>query len=759
LLSPLNHGFSIAPPAIFCYLLKEYSAEVQTVFSGIGLDISGSHLLAIVASLLVAVGIAYWTYRRTNPPLPRGLKILLFALRAMAIGLLAFVLLEPILSLVWRRMEEPVVALLVDTSVSMSISEGPRSRLAQAQGFLGSSALEEISSQNRLQTYCFAEDLTSWGEDSLRAEGLATDMARALEGVKAELSEENLSAVVILTDGANNLGRNPAHLAGLFGLPIYPVGVGSADPRRDISLKEVQVNEVVYVDSRVPVEVTIQSQGLEGVTVPLVLSDGRESLDSKQVTLGGEGREQKVQLEFIPREVGIKRLGLSIPLQDGELAAENNQRDLSVKVLQSKIRVLLVWGSPSWDFAFLRRSLERDPNVQLTPLAMKKGTGYFLSAFPQSESQLLKHDVVILGDLSVERLGALQQEWLYRFVAEGGRGMLLLGGPGFRFGPGSPLLDLLPWNITAGRVKVVEDRFSAQLTPAGRVHPVMALTEDVLDVEDIWQDLPPFLGLNQFGPIKPGAAVLAVHSLLQAEDRRVPIVAVQPVGMGKVIMVAAYPLWRWDFMLQGLGKNGRVYDRFWSNIIRWLTTREEGQLVRVVPESNVFRSGQGIAFRARLFDESYRPMDRAQVKVTVTKKGTPGQVEAQGDLFESGRRDGRYQGELGVLSPGEYVYRAEVLLGGQQVGEAEGEFLVEEYSLEFDRVELNEPLLRAMAEVSGGSYFTLDDVQELPDRLRFESRQASHKREIELWNHPGMLVVLVLILAAEWTIRKRNRLM
>jgi len=605
-------------------------------FSGTGLDISSPRWIALAISLALALGVAYWAYRRTNPPLPVHLKGLLLALRAAAIFLLAFVLLEPILNLIWQRTEQPLVALLVDTSASMSISEGSQDRLAQAQGFLNSPVLEEISSRNRVETYRFAEKAHRWEGDSLRATGLATDMAGALETIRAELSEENLSAVVIITDGSNNLGRNPAHLARMSGLPIFPVGIGSAEPRRDIGLKEVQANEVVYVDSRVPVEVTVQSRGLEGQSVAVSLQDGQEVLDSQQITLQGEGREQKVRLEFVPQRVGVRRLRLSIPVQEGELAAENNRRDLSVTVLQSKMRVLLVWGSPSWEFSFLRRSLERDANLQVTPLAIKQGGGYFLGAFPQSESRLFQHDVVILGDLSAERLGAQQQEWLYRFVTEGGKGLLLLGGPRLRFGPSSPLADLLPLGVSAGRTTALEDRFWAQLTSAGRVHPVMSLTEDVLDSEIIWQDMPPFLGLNQFGSPKPGAAVLAVHPALSKGDQKAPIIAVQRAGTGKAMVVAAYPLWRWDFMLWGLKGSSQVYDRFWSNTIRWLSTREEGKLVRVYPESTVFHSGQGIAFRARLYDENYRPMDRAQVKVTVVRRQTPDNVEVKGDLFESG---------------------------------------------------------------------------------------------------------------------------
>jgi hypothetical protein len=225
------------------------------------------------------------------------------------------------------------------------------------------------------------------------------------------------------------------------------------------------------------------------------------------------------------------------------------------------------------------------------------------------------------------------------------------------------------------------------------------------------------------------------------------------------MIVAAYPLWRWTLMLSGLGRTGQTYDRFWSNAVRWLATREEGRMIQVRPIQNVFHSGQRIAFQGQIFDRSYRPMDRAQVKVIAWREDDPNRTEVTGDLFASGRRDGNYLGELPALSPGEYNYRAEVSLGGQQVGQDEGRFFVEEYTLEFDRVELNEPLLREVARVSGGRYFPLTEAGALPDALPMQRREVSGQRELELWNHPILLVALIFLLAAEWTVRKRNRLL
>jgi hypothetical protein len=729
------------------------------VSSGISLDIAGHHWAAVLAALIVGLGLAYWAYRRTNPPLNRGLKVLMFILRTAVIALLGLAILEPILNLAWRRTEEPVVAVLIDRSASMSIPEGQADRLALARKLLQNDLAGPVESRGRLVEYDFSVTAQRREGDSLRADGAATDLTAALATVKQQLADENLTAVVLLTDGLDNLGRDPAREAQGYGRPIFPVGIGSAEPRRDIGISDLLTSEAVYKDDRVPVEVTVQSRGLEGLEVPVVLSAAGEVLDRRTITLGGEGLEQTVRLEYIPREEGLLRLQVSVPPQEGELTAENNRRELSVRVLKSKLRVLLLWGQPAWDFAFLRRSLEQDLSVEPTPLVFKGRSGYYLGQFPSPGERLREFDVFILGGSAAGELTAEQQSGIAGMVAGEGKGLLLVGGPDFRLDPGSPLAALSPLSAPAGRTGPVEDRFWLQLTAAGGVHPVMVLEEDALDAQQPWQDLPPFLGLNPMGPPVAGASVLAVHPQMETAGGALPLIAAGPAGTGKCLIVAVYPLWRWPFMLSGLGRSGRTYDRFWSNAVRWLATREEGRTIRVVPAQNVFHSGQRILFEGRIFDQSYRPLDRAQVKVTAWRKDDDQGTGVSGDLFASGRRDGNYRGELPALAPGEYRYRAEVSLGEQPIGGDEGRFMVEEYTLEFERIELNESLLREIARLSGGRYFPLDEAGELAGALPMPGREVSGSREVELWNHPLVLAALIVLLAAEWTLRKKNRLL
>ena len=139
----------------------------------------------------------------------------------------------------------------------------------------------------------------------------------------------------------------------------------------------------------------------------------------------------------------------------------------AVKIVDRKLKVLVVDSQPRWDFKFIQRGLERDrrgePKFILTegdPRAMKAGEP-FLPAFPATRAELLAYDLLILGDIPASYLTKEQQEWVREFVAEGG-GLIQIAGKAS--GPatftGTPLADVLHAQAAdvreAGRRELIE---------------------------------------------------------------------------------------------------------------------------------------------------------------------------------------------------------------------------------------------------------------------------------------------------------------
>ncbi len=80
---------------------------------------------------------------------------------------------------------------------------------------------------------------------------------------------------------------------------------------------------------------------------------------------------------------------------------------------------------------------------------------------------------------------------------------------------------------------------------------------------------------------------------------------------------------------------------------------------------------------------------------------------------------------------------------------------------EIDRVELNKPDLAAAAAISNGGFYTLATAEKVFDDLKNLQRVPLNQPcpPVELWNNPAVYLLIVLLLAAEWLLRKRERLL
>jgi hypothetical protein len=197
-----------------------------------------------------------------------------------------------------------------------------------------------------------------------------------------------------------------------------------------------------------------------------------------------------------------------------------------------------------------------------------------------------------------------------------------------------------------------------------------------------------------------------------------------------------------------------ITDRLFSNTIRWLTTREDNRRVRVKPVKEVFRPQEPIEFTGQVYDESYRPVDDAQITVTIRKRGD------QSVIVMNPIESGRYAGSIEQLDEGEYSFSANVTRGGTSIADEKGTFSVGGISVEFVDTRMNRPLLQQLAAQTGGKYYDAADIATLADDVvslpGFRPRERTSSHEIELWNAGAMLSAVVLLFGMEWFVRKRQ---
>ena len=96
--------------------------------------------------------------------------------------------------------------------------------------------------------------------------------------------------------------------------------------------------------------------------------------------------------------------------------------------------------------------------------------------------------------------------------------------------------------------------------------------------------------------------------------------------------------------------------------------------------------------------------------------------------------------------------------GEDLLGTDDFEFVVGRAASEFDRVDVDEQLLRSLAAQTGGVYHTLATAGRIPDEIRQRRALVARRSEISLWNAPGFFLVFLACVTTEWFLRKRRGL-
>lgn len=694
---------------------------------------------------LIPLGLAgaYYCYRHTLPAVTPSLRWTLIALRALAMGLLLAVLAEIVVDWWNKQVIHPWVLVLVDTSASMGVEEEGQSRFAGAAAVLGNPDFAQALASARLAVWGFAEAPYALSLDTLSqvaVGGQATDLARALvRSVEQVGNREELAGVLLVSDGGHNLGEDPARVAAEGGVPVYTVGVGSTRPPADVRIARAQAAEPGYVGRPLHLEAELNSWGYAGREVRVVLSEGGQPLGQQELVLA-DG-PQSLNFELRPAVAGPHTFRLEVAPLEGEVARDNNTALVFVQVQQERLRILLVGGGPSVDLAFLRRSLEADSTLVVDCWSEERA-GRFYQGKELGPETLALADALVLVDPGPELVTSAGPA-LARYVHEGG-GLLLVGGAKTWRGALPPALaDLLPVELTPGQGLVAQE-VSPSLGLEGREHPVVRLVQEQEgSTADPWAQLPPLPAYLEGVRRKEGAAVLVEGNIAT----RPPLLVAGAAGRGKVIAGLSGSFWRLDLVSSGVGGRPQIIRRFWQNAVKWLAMKAPAGRVRVWTERPIYRGGEGVTFAAQVFDELLRPQSGATLKVSLGG-------EAELELADQGR--GEYRAMWRGLGPAEYTWQAQVQMGQSTIGSDEGRFVVEEHTVESAGLQANPALLEEIARLSGGQYHPLAQWRQAIEQLNARPRLIQQHRTLAWWGPPWPLALAVVLLAAEWLLRKRS---
>jgi hypothetical protein len=695
------------------------------------------------------LGLAVWLYWRTNPPLPRWLRVTLGALRIVAVLALILALLQPTLSYSRRHERPPRLSVLIDRSASMNRVEHGRSRAERVDSLLAGDLAARLFSTCDVSRHYFGGNLS---EQSTAADTNATAIGSALRELDRRELAQPADLWLVLSDGNSNSGPIPSEVSSSLRTPVISVGMAADTGIADISLTGLDYNAVMFAGQSSELKARLRWEGVSDRPVRVQLLDsGRVAAESVLPIEQSSGLAEVI-LKFAPNRPGQTLLNVRIAPLENEPDTGNNSRTISVKVLKSRVNVLLACEAPDYEVGFLHRHLRQSERYDVTLLVLGRQAGNLAGRSPDQQTELNRYDLVILYDPEPSRLENLHT-LLRSYLSERGGGLWVILGSRFGGGNYPHASELLPF-YTLQRPEVVMAPFHGLPAEGELFHPAVRLADSRTAIREAWAGLPPFQMLAVCDQIAAGAVGLAFVSSAGELDTRLPVLGYRRLGPGKVLALAATPLWKWGFETLSYGADQAPYARLVDGAVTWLTVQDDFDPVRVAPEQAIYRRGETIRFEGFAFDPGFRPIP--DVYGSVTLADVSGKDTLETDLIESG--EGKLRAEFTNVPPGEYNYEATLSREQQLLKTNRGKILVESYSVEEVDQRGDPAALAALADATSGEYYSFTDFTALPS-VSLEPITETVEREIILWGKLWLLLVFVVALALEWALRKFNHLL
>ncbi len=706
--------------------------------------------LATVACILfsiAAAAVSFFMYRRTTSVVPVRVAIPLAVFRYLVLLLVALLLLEPRLESKQKLSAAPVIAVLHDDSESLAIhrdSNYVRNEYPQQLiDFIGQLQNDKVTTQ----FYGFSQNLI----DDLRPDSLSfarsgTNISGALEQTAKLYSNQNLGAVVLVSDGISTAGVNPVYTLDRFQLPIYTVLLGDTTTQKDVKITDVLYNQIAYLDNETPIKVRIKTEGYPSGQLQVTIRGEGKLLGTQSIAIDPAVPNPEVDFLVKPSKTGVIQYAIAVsPLPD-EVTKRNNFQNIFINVLETKVKIALYGGFSHPDIGALRNTFDRDDRYEVTEYIHKNATSFYNDP---SGADLKDFDLFILHNFpfnqsDVPLLDKIKEEVVSRkvpvmvFIGKYTQVPALYSSLGEKLGivPGSPV----------NTVEEAQVNFKAEYK-----------NHSTFTFDDRWINLmnssPPIFR-NQSEWKAAGDTRVFATARIKNIALDYPVYGLQNHLGHKNMVFIGENIWRMRAHAMVEQKEFTSFDQWIYNNIQWLIVKEDKRKFKVNPSKKLFTGQEPAIFRGEAYDDSYNPLPGVDIKMTL--KSPDGKEEV---YFMNETGSARYFLELNNLAEGTYEYEAEGVKNEQRIGTDRGQFSIGKSNIEHFQLTADDGLMEQIALRTGGKFVYAREMGSLaPEIMALNSLKpvVSYLTKRMGFNEYSWIFFLALaLLTLEWVVRKR----
>lgn len=686
---------------------------------------AGTSVLYFLGCLVL--GILYaWLLYRGNTNLDKKLQYGLTAVRIIDVTAIAWLLFAPLIKTLNYTLDKPVIIIGQDNSLSVDQIKAAgfdQNRYEQDLKTL----MDKLSAKYEVKAYNFSDKIND-GFD-FKNPGKQTDVSAFIQKIKDEYANRNVGAVVLATDGIFNRGGNPLYSVSEINAPVYTVALGDSIPKRDVLISNVNYNNIVYLDDDFTIEVQVQAFQSDGENTALTVSQNGTKAEQQSVAINGNSFVKTIPVKLHANKIGVQKYTVQLGTLPNEMTTKNNAQTFYVEVIDGRQKVLLAAAAPHPDLGVLKEAISLNKHYE-AKLAL---------AEELNTTDPSKFDLIVLYQLPdaqntsasfFQKVAALKKPLWYILGAQS---------------------NVNAFNQIQNQVNLVSANGSIQ-----EVYPDFAndFTSFNLSEEDKKQYsmfdplLMPFGRLT----VNAGATPIFNQRIGKVSTQQPLLFFTNDNGL-KAGYLMGEGLWRWKLSAAEHGTGQTVLNDLISKTVQYLSVKDDKRRFKVFTSKSVYDENESIQFNATLYNESYQPVNEAEVSLQVKNEA--------GKIFNYvfSKTDNGYQLDAGAMPAGNYSYVANNTLGAQKFT-ATGRFNINALIAEYQQTTANHQLLYTISRQSNGKLFMPGDLLKIANEILknedIKTISYEDRKYDELINMKWLFGFILVLLSAEWFLRKRN---
>lgn len=671
------------------------------------------------------LGLLYaWLMYRQPVSLGSNARYGLFALRAIAVFMLSFLLIAPLVRSVTYNPQKPLVLIAQDNSQSIKLF-GPVPNSNEKNLVAGLSGLkQELGDQYDVREFNFDHDL----HDGLSAQfdGKQTNISTAIHQLNERFVNQNIGALVLATDGLYNQGSDPRYEAQNLKTSIYTVALGDTVAKRDLLIGNINYNKTAYLGNDFEVEVLAEAYQSKGENIRLLVTEDGRQVSAQTVGVSSDNFRKVIPLKLNADKKGVRKFTFTIAPVKNEISTQNNTETIYVEVLDAKQKILLLYDSPHPDISVIRQSVERNKNYEVKASLM--------SDLPKLK--LSDYGLLILYQSASNSSGELQN-----FITKSKVPVWYIAGA---------QTNLQQLNADQKSVQISSGRDEMQEVFALPVAEFSLFTLSDSTNEKLRQ-FPPLLA--PFGNYSGnGTGQVLLKQKIGEVPTSYPLLLFSDEDGRRISVLTGEGLWRWWLAEYQTYGNHHALEELLGQGVQYLTANSNRQRFRVYPAKNVFDEGENVLLNGELYNDALELVNTPDVKIELKSRA------GKNYSFLFTRNGKSYQLDAGALPVDEYTYSASTKLG-TQLFTAKGELTIKPLNLETRQSAADHHLLYSLSKQSGGAMVYPAQVSQLAALIRknenIKTVVYEDKHYTDLVDQQWIFALLLILLSLEWFLRKR----